>query len=103
MTDEVREFREGQGVEYADWMLRHSSAYVLNLKTQTYAVLHESYCSHIAPEPGYHSVGQPKICARRIPLLRAWAKPTRSVGGSSARSWASVNGSGPPNQPGVVA
>ncbi len=74
MTDEVREFREGQGEEYANWILRHGSSSVLHLKTQTYAVLHESDCSHIALEPGYRSVGQPEICAGRIPLLRAWAR-----------------------------
>lgn len=74
MTNEVWEFREEQGEEYADWILRHGSSYVLNLKTQTYAVLHESVCSHIAPEPGYRSVGQPKICAGRTPLLRTWAR-----------------------------
>ncbi len=74
MTGKVQEFREEQGEEYANWILCHGSSYVMNLKTQTYAVLHESACSHIALEPGYRSVGQPKICAGRIQLLRAWAR-----------------------------
>ncbi len=74
MSDEVREFREGQGDEYADWIRRHGSSHVLNLKTQTDAVLHESSCSHIAPDQDYSSVGQPKVCTKRISVLRAWAR-----------------------------
>lgn len=85
MPDDVWEFREGQGEAYADWIMRHGSSFVLNLKTQTYAVLHENSCSHIAPDPGYRSVGQPKICAVRISLLRAWTRE-RAVSVDHCRS-----------------
>ena len=74
MSDEVREFREGQDEEYANWATRHSTSHVLNLKTQTRAVLHEVDCMHIAVSPGDRSLGQPKVGARRPSALKAWAK-----------------------------
>ena len=65
MSDEVREFREGQDEEYANWVKRHGTSHVLNLKSQSHAVLHEVDCMHIAISPDYRSLGQPKVGARR--------------------------------------
>ena len=74
MSDEVLEFREGQDEEYANWATRHSTSHVLNLKAQSHAVLHEVDCMHIAVSPDYRSLGQPKVGAKRIATLRAWAR-----------------------------
>lgn len=74
MSDEVQEFREGQDEEYANWTARHSMSHVLNLKTQSQAVLHEVNCAHIAISPDYRSLGKPKVGARRASTLRAWAR-----------------------------
>ena len=74
MSDEVREFREGQDEEYATWAACHSTSHVLNLKSQSHAVLHEVDCMHIAISPGYRTLGQPKVGAKRPSTLRAWAQ-----------------------------
>ena len=74
MSDEVREFREGQDEEYANWVKRHGTSHVLNLKSQSHAVLHEVDSMHIAISPDYRSLGQPKIGARRTSTLRSWAQ-----------------------------
>lgn len=74
ISDDVREFREGQDEEYANWVESHGTSHVLNLKSQTRAVLHEVDCMHIAISPDYRSLGQPKIGARRPSTLRAWAR-----------------------------
>jgi hypothetical protein len=74
MSDEVREFREGQDEECANWVKRHGTSHVLNLKSQSHAVLHEVDCMHIAISPDYRSLGQPKIGARRTSTLRSRAQ-----------------------------
>jgi hypothetical protein len=66
--------REGQDEEYANWVTRHSTSHVLNLKSQSEAVLHEVDCMHIAISPDYRSLGKPKVGARRPPTLSKWAR-----------------------------
>jgi hypothetical protein len=74
MPDEVREFKEGQDEEYANWVTRHVTSHVLNVKSQSHAVLHEVDCMHIAISPDYRSLGQPKVGAKRPSTLRSWAR-----------------------------
>jgi hypothetical protein len=74
MSDEVQEFHEGQDEEYANWATRHSTSHVLNLTSQSRAVLHEVDCMHIAVSPDDRSLGRPKVGAKHPSALRAWAQ-----------------------------
>ena len=85
MSDEVQEFREGQDEEYANWVARHSTSHVLNLKSHSTAVLHEVECTHIGISPDYRSLGKAKVGAKRPSTLRAWARD-RSISVEWCRS-----------------
>jgi hypothetical protein len=61
--------------DYTRWLCHHPSGFVLNLKTSTWAVLHESDCMHIADysDPDISLTDKPKVCAPASAPLKAWA------------------------------
>jgi hypothetical protein len=76
----VQEFHDNQYRDahepYVRWLRYHPQGFVLNLKTSTWAVLHESDCMHIADysDPDVSLTDKPKVCAPSSALLKAWAK-----------------------------
>ena len=61
--------------QYIRWLRHNPRGYVLNLKTTTYAVLHESDCMHIADysDPDVSLTDKRKVCASSSAPLKAWA------------------------------
>lgn len=68
---EVQEF-SGEQVEEYDRFLT-GRGYVLNRLTSDYGRVHDTGCIHIQLYPDDRTVGHPKVCARRMSALRAWA------------------------------
>jgi hypothetical protein len=77
----VQEFHDNQyrdaHEEYVRWLRYHPRGFVLNLKTATWAVLHESDCTHIAADDSdsdYSMTDKRKVCAPSSAALKSWAK-----------------------------
>ena len=66
--------------DYLRWLLHNPRGFVMNLKTNRWAVLHESGCMHIADysDPNVSLTLKRKVCASFDEPLRAWAQ-TRGV------------------------
>jgi hypothetical protein len=62
--------------DYVRWLRHNPRGFVLNLKTQKRAVLHESDCMHIVdyPDPNYSLTDKCKVCAPSSEPLKALAK-----------------------------
>ena len=79
----VQEFHDDQYRDaheaYVRWLRYHPSGFVLNLKTSTWAVLHESDCMHIADysDSDVSLTDKRKVCAPSSAHLKAWAQERR--------------------------
>lgn len=82
MTDNNASIQEFHDKHYRDahedyirWLRHNPRGFVLNLKTSTWAVLHESDCMHIADysDPDVSLTDKPKICAPSSAPLKEWA------------------------------
>ena len=62
--------------DYVQWLRHNPRAFVLNLKTKRWAVLHESSCMHIADysDPDVSLTLKRKVCASSDAPLQAWAQ-----------------------------
>jgi hypothetical protein len=72
-------YQEAQD-DYLRWLLHNPQGFVMNLKTNRWAVLHESGCMHIADysDPNVSLTLKRKVCASFEEPLRVWAQ-TRGV------------------------
>jgi hypothetical protein len=76
----IQEFQDTHYQEAQDnyfrWLLHNPQGFVMNLKTNRWAVLHESGCMHIADysDPNVSLTLKRKVCAAFEEPLRAWAQ-----------------------------
>ena len=75
----VQEFHDDQyrdaHNDYIGWLRHIPRGFVLNLKTQKAAVLHESGCMHIADysDPDVSLTDKRKVCSPTSAPLKTWA------------------------------